>query len=82
MKDYENRYLKPKMEKDQKENQKVTDDYDRAEQGKWARAFHDALHKKEMAPEIYQGNLSRLGKKESDQNRVSSLDRLQVEKIR
>lgn len=35
-----------------------------------------------MASEIYNGNLSRLGKAKADKEKVSSLDRLQVEKIR
>ena len=33
-----------------------------AEEGRWARAFQDAKHKKEMADQIFYGNLNRLGK--------------------
>ena len=65
MKNYEQKYVLPEKERERKEQEKVIKELEMAEKARWDRAMMDEQHKKEVAKKVYDGNLDRLGMRDS-----------------
>jgi hypothetical protein len=48
-------------EKEKQENEKIKKELELAEKARWDRAHMDEQHKRDVAKQIYDGNLDRLG---------------------
>ena len=79
MKDYEQKYVLPEKEKERRDNQKIVKELESAEKARWDRAMMDERHKKEVAKQVYDGNLDRLGMRQSMKDKNSEKDKLFLE---
>ena len=79
MKDYEQNYVLPEKEKEKRENQKIMKELESAEKARWDRAMMDEQHKKEIAKQVYDGNLDRLGMRKSMKDVNSEKDKIFLE---
>ena len=74
--DHEEKFVLPLKEKEAREKQRMTQELELAEKAKWDREQADQLHKKEVAKQIYDGNLERLGLKSYMQEKNREKDKM------
>lgn len=66
----------PLKEREAREKQRIAQELELAEKAKWDREQADQLHKKEVAKQIYDGNLERLGLKSYMQEKNREKDKM------